>query len=69
MADRVMTLDKAFSLRGKIALVTGGGTGLGFAMSEAFLAAGARVAITGRRLDVLSEAVAGFGPSRVCFRA
>ncbi len=67
MADRVMTLEKAFSLRGKIALVTGGGTGLGFAMSEAFLAAGARVAITGRRLDVLSEAVAALGPAASAF--
>ncbi|HWB85320.1 MAG TPA: glucose 1-dehydrogenase [Bryobacteraceae bacterium] len=51
-----------FSLRGRIALITGGGSGLGFAIASAMIAAGARVAITGRREEVLKEAAAQLGP-------
>ncbi len=61
MPDTSLRLKEAFSLQGQIALVTGGGTGIGFAISEAFLAAGARVAITGRRFDVLREAATTLG--------
>ncbi|MBX3174279.1 MAG: SDR family oxidoreductase [Gemmatimonadaceae bacterium] len=43
-------------LTGKIALVTGGGTGLGRAMAERFLQLGANVVICGRREAVLTEA-------------
>jgi len=50
-----------FSLAGDLAIVTGGGTGLGFAMASCFIAAGARVVITGRRPDVLESAVARLG--------
>lgn len=52
---------KAFSLEGQLAIVTGGGTGLGYAMSSCLLSCGARVVITGRRADVLKRAVAGLG--------
>lgn len=44
-------------LSGKHALITGGGTGIGWACAQAMAQAGARVTITGRRLAVL-EAVA-----------
>lgn len=47
---------KGFGLDGKIALITGGGTGLGFGMASAFVDSGARVVITGRRSEVLQEA-------------
>ena len=50
-----------FSLHGKVALVTGGGTGIGLAISQAFIAAGARVVITGRREDVLRDTCAKLG--------
>jgi NAD(P)-dependent dehydrogenase (short-subunit alcohol dehydrogenase family) len=50
-----------FSLIGKNALITGGGTGIGFAISKAFCTAGARVIITGRREEVLKEACANLG--------
>jgi NAD(P)-dependent dehydrogenase (short-subunit alcohol dehydrogenase family) len=53
---------EAFSLRGEVALITGGGTGLGYAMSAALLAAGAKIVITGRRADVLRNAVESLGP-------
>ncbi len=46
-----------FSLTGKVALITGGGTGIGLGISKAMIEAGATVVITGRREDVLKEAV------------
>lgn len=45
-----------------MALITGGGTGLGLGMAHALAEAGATVVITGRREDVLKEAVATMGP-------
>ena len=47
-------------LKGKHALITGGGTGIGLAIAKALAAQGALVTITGRRADVL-EAQAGDG--------
>lgn len=46
-------------LDGRHALVTGGGTGIGLAIARAMAAQGAQVTITGRRLDVLTQAAAG----------
>lgn len=43
-------------LRGRRILVTGGGTGLGRSMARRFLELGARVALCGRREEVLAEA-------------
>ncbi len=45
-------------LKDKRILITGGGTGLGFAMGQRFAALGARIVICGRREAVLSEAAA-----------
>ena len=42
-------------MQGQRILVTGGGTGLGQAMAEQFLALGADVAICGRRKSVCDE--------------
>ena len=50
-----------FSLRDKTALITGGGTGIGFAIAQAFCEAGAHVIIVGRREDVLQQACEKLG--------
>lgn len=47
---------KKFDLTGKTALVTGGGTGLGYEMTKALLESGAKVMIAARREDVLKSA-------------
>jgi len=49
---------KKFDLTGKTAFVTGGGTGLGYAISHSLACSGARVVIAARREDVLREAAA-----------
>ena len=45
-------------LRDKVILVTGGGTGIGREMCEKFASLGARIAIVGRRTEILDKAVA-----------
>ncbi|MDO7876724.1 SDR family oxidoreductase [Hymenobacter sp. ASUV-10] len=51
-----------FSLEGQLALITGGGTGIGLEIARCMATAGATVIITGRREEVLREAVAELGP-------
>jgi NAD(P)-dependent dehydrogenase (short-subunit alcohol dehydrogenase family) len=52
----------ARKLEGKIAVVTGGTTGIGLATAKRFTAEGARVFVTGRRSPELDAAVAAIGP-------
>lgn len=49
------------NLSGQIALVTGGGTGIGKAIAKAMLAEGAKVIIVGRKEEILKEAQAELG--------
>jgi len=51
----------AFNLTGQTALITGGGTGLGFGMAKCFVAAGAKVIIVGRRKEELEKSRAALG--------
>jgi NAD(P)-dependent dehydrogenase (short-subunit alcohol dehydrogenase family) len=50
-------------LEGKIAIVTGGGTGIGVASAKRFIAEGAFVYIFGRRQAPLDAALAELGPN------
>lgn len=51
-----------FTLEGRHALVTGGGSGIGYAVAGCFVALGARVLIVGRTEERLAEAARSLGP-------
>ncbi|NTG21265.1 SDR family oxidoreductase [Agrobacterium rhizogenes] len=52
-----MNIFHRFSLAGRVALVTGGGRGLGFEMAKALADAGAHVIVNGRNAATLNNAV------------
>jgi gluconate 5-dehydrogenase len=52
-----------FSLKGELALITGGGSGLGLGMARCFVKAGGRVVLVGRREAALKAAVEELGAS------
>ena len=54
---------RLYSLKGKRALITGGGTGIGLAISRMFVEAGASIVITGRREEPLRAACKELGAS------
>lgn len=56
-------------LEGKIAVITGGSTGIGFATARRFVAEGARVFITGRRQVELNAAAAAIGNGATAIQA
>lgn len=56
-----MSSPTAFSLQGRTALITGGGSGIGLATARCLAACGAKVILGGRRAKELDEAAAGIG--------
>ncbi|KGB79122.2 hypothetical protein CNBG_4960 [Cryptococcus deuterogattii R265] len=56
-----LKLQDIFDVKGRVVLVTGGGTGLGKAITSGFVQNGAKVYITGRRQQVLEEAAKEIG--------
>jgi NAD(P)-dependent dehydrogenase (short-subunit alcohol dehydrogenase family) len=57
------------SLEGKVAVITGGSSGIGLATAKIFQEAGANVAITGRTQKTLDEAVKELGPGVLALRS
>ncbi|KAI5121396.1 hypothetical protein M0805_003168 [Coniferiporia weirii] len=51
-----LTLDALYDLTGRVALVTGGGTGIGLMIARGLAINGAKVYISGRRKKVLEDA-------------
>ena len=56
-------------LEGKVAVVTGGNSGIGLATAKRFLDEGARVAISGRNQNTIDEAVRTLGKDVLAVRA
>ncbi len=55
--------DRVFRLDGEVAVITGGGSGLGLAVARCMAAAGAKVVVVGRREEPLRQACAEIGPN------
>jgi NAD(P)-dependent dehydrogenase (short-subunit alcohol dehydrogenase family) len=59
-----LTFIKIMSLKSKVVIITGGGTGIGEAATKAFLDAGAKLVINGRREDKLAAIATRLDPAR-----
>lgn len=59
--NKLFTRDHLFDLTGKVALITGGGSGIGLMATQALAANGAKVYITGRTKSKLDNVVETYG--------
>ncbi|KAL9102596.1 MAG: hypothetical protein Q9163_002276 [Psora crenata] len=58
-----LKIQDIFSVKDYVCLVTGGGTGIGLMATQALAANGAKVYITGRRMEVLENAAKSHDPA------
>ncbi|KIK67812.1 hypothetical protein GYMLUDRAFT_36591 [Collybiopsis luxurians FD-317 M1] len=63
MTINLTAAESGFDMSQRVAVVTGGGTGLGLYMATGLAKDGAKVYITGRRLEVLEKAAKSFQSS------
>lgn len=63
-ANFVLKEEKAY-LSDKIVLVTGGGSGFGYAIAKRFVSYGAKVIITGRNEEKLKQAISSIGGDNI----
>lgn len=57
-----------FSLNGKVALITGGASGIGYGMAKALYEAGAKIAFNTRSLNSLNEGLENFAKENIPVR-
>ncbi len=62
-----MNLESLFSLRGKVALVTGGSRGIGLMIARGYVEAGAKVYISSRKAEVCDEVAGELSRDGQCF--
>lgn len=67
MMENVPTVDLSFGLEGKVALVTGGASGIGAAIAQAYAAKGAYVAIVDLNAEAAEGQAANIGGSSRSF--
>ena len=58
---KITYIEPSMKLKGKKVVVTGGGSGLGYAMAKRFVEEGAEVLISGRNLETLSKSASELG--------
>src|ERR1700721_654367 len=68
-ADRMSVVDDLFDVRGQVALVTGGASGLGYAFASILAEAGATVVIADWNAEALEKAVLSLADAAARARA